>query len=249
VKSSRKLDVRIETPVARLRLRRSAAGNRIDQALAQEICAAAEDIEHDDRVNLVVLDSEGPGFCLGVEEGGAWEERFDFVDAIGRLTRPVIAAVRGDAIAEGLELALACDLRLFSAAAKCGMTQLIEGRLPRHGGTQRLPRIVGRTRAMDLLLSGRLLRAVEAQHAGIASRVFRKQEFDANLRAAIADLQRKGPIALRHAKEAILKGTEMTFDQGVRLEEDLYVLLQTTHDRREGVEAFLKKRKPRYRGK
>ena len=249
MRSSRKLAVRIEPPVAYLRLHLGEQDNRIDQTLAQQLCAAAEDIEHDDRVNLVVLDSEGPSFCLGVEEGGAWEDRFDFVGAIGRVTRPVIAAVRGDAIAEGLELALACDLRFFSDAAKCGMMQLIEGRLPRHGGTQRLPRIVGRTRAMDLVLTGRLLRAAEAERIGIASRVFRRRDFEASLNAAIADLARKGPVALRYAKEAILEGSEMTFDQGVRLEEDLYALLQTTRDRREGVDAFLKKRKPRYRGK
>jgi enoyl-CoA hydratase len=243
------LSLRIEPPVAHLRLQRPAAGNRIDQDLAQRLCAAAEEVEHDDRVALVVLAGEGDAFCVGVEAGGAWQEAFDFVGAIDGLTRPVIAAIRGDAVAEGLELALACDLRFFAENARCGMPQLIDGRLPRHGGTQRLPRIVGRTRALDLLLTGRLVKAAEAERIGIATRVFRRRGFDASLAGVVAELAAKGPIALRYAKEAILKGTDMSFDQGVRLEEDLYVLLQSTSDRREGVEAFLQKRKPRYRGK
>lgn len=244
-----KLGVRLDPPVAHVRLRRPAAGNRIDQDLAQRLCAVAEDLEHDDRVALVVLEAEGDAFCLGVEDGGDWQQSADFVDAIARLTRPVIAAVGGDAIAEGFELALACDLRLLADTACCALPQLLEGRLPCHGGTQRLPRIAGRARALDLLLTGRRIDAAEAERMGIAARVFRRNAFEANVAAAVAELARKGPIALRYAKEAILNGTEMSFDQGVRLEEDLYVLLQTTRDRSEGVAAFLQKRRPRYRGR
>lgn len=247
-RSKEHLSVRIDPPVAYLRLQRPEVGNRIDQDLAQRLCAAAEDIEHDDRVALVVLGGEGDAFCLGVEDGGLWQRDVDFVDAVARLTKPVIAAVHGDAVAEGLELALACDLRFFADSTCCGMPQLSQGRLPCHGGTQRLPRVVGRTRALDLLLTGRLVKAAEAERIGIAARVFRRRGFEASLADAVAELAAKGPIALRYAKEAILKGTEMSFDQGVRLEEDLYVLLQTSQDRSEGVTAFLQRRKPRYRG-
>jgi enoyl-CoA hydratase/carnithine racemase len=248
-KRNGRLGVHIDPPVAYLRLERPDAGNRIDQDLAHRLCATANDVEHDDRVALVVLEGSGESFCLGVEEASAWEGNFNFVEAIAAVTCPVIAAVRGDAISEGLELALACDLRVFSDAAKCGLPQLTEGRLPNYGGTQRLPRIVGRTRALELLLTGRLLGAAEAERIGIASRVFRKVSFDASLATVIAELAAKGPIALRYAKEAILHGGDLTLDQGIRLEEDLYALLQTTADRAEGVDAFLQKRKPRYRGK
>ena len=243
------LRVDVDPPVAYLRLQRPHVGNRVDYDLAQRLCAAAEDLEHDDRVALAVLGGEGESFCLGVEEGGSWQASTDFVGAIGRLTKPVVAAIRGNAVAEGFELALACDLRFFADSARCGLPQLVEGRLPCHGGTQRLPRIVGRTRAIELLLTGRLLDAAEAERIGIAARVFRPRQFEARLADAISELASKGPIALRYAKEAILKGTDMTFEQGVRLEEDLYVLLQTTSDRAAGVSAFLRKRKPRYRGK
>lgn len=236
--------ISIEPPVARLRLDRS----RIDREIAQRVCAIAEDLEHDDRVALVVLEGARESFCLGVENPGEWQGQFDFVEAIARLTRPVIAAVRRDAVAEGLELALACDMRLFSDVARCGLPQLGQGRFPRHGGTQRLPRIVGRTRAVDLLLTGRTVEAVEAERIGIASRVFRAADFDASLAAVVAELAAKGPVALRYAKEAILKSGDLTLNQGIRLEEDLYALLQTTRDRTEGIDSFLKKRKPRYHG-
>jgi enoyl-CoA hydratase/3-hydroxyacyl-CoA dehydrogenase len=244
-----KLIIRIEPPVAYLRLQRPRVGNRVDEQLAQELCDAAHDIEHDDRVALVVVEAAGDAFCLGVGGGGVWQLSSDFVDAVGQLTRPVIAAVRGDAIAEGFELALACDLRVFSDKARCGLPQIAQGYLPRHGGTQRLPRIIGRGRALGLLLTGRLLSADEAERMGLACRVVPKRSFDSSFAKVVADLAAKGPVALRYAKEAILKGTDLTFDQGMRLEEDLYVLLQTTEDRAEGVDAFLRKRKPRYRGK
>jgi enoyl-CoA hydratase/carnithine racemase len=239
------LCLRFDPPVAYLRLQRST----IDCELAQRLCAAADDLEHDDRTALVVLEGNVESFCVGVDEPGDWQRRFDFVQAIADLTRPVIAAVRGDAVAEGLELALACDFRVFSDAVRCGLPQLMQGRLPSHGGTQRLPRIVGRTRALDLLLTGRTLRAAEAERVGIASRVFRRSAFEASLAALVAELAAKGPVALRYAKEAIVKGSDLALDQGIRLEEDLYALLQTTADRAAGVEAFLTKRRPRYRGK
>ena len=240
---------RMSGTVTWLRLDRPAAGNRITLELAQALCEAAAEIELDDRIAVVVLEAAGASFCLGVEERGEWEHRVDWVAAIGRLTRPVIAAVHGDAIAEGLELALACDLRLVSAGAHVAMPQLTLGRLPAHGGTQRLPRIVGRMRALDLLLTGRSVDAYEAEAIGLASRVAAPENFAAALDALIVTLQSKGPIALRYAKEAVLAGSDLMLDQGVRLEQDLYVLLQTTQDRREGIDAFLKKRTPVFTGK
>lgn len=242
------LRVRMSPPVAHLRLDRAACGNRVDQDLARRLCDAAVEIEHDDQIALVVLEAAGDSFCEGVDEPGAWQRQFDFVAAIGQLSCPVIAAIHGDAIAEGLELALACDLRFVAATAHCAMPQLLEGRLPRHGGTQRLPRIVGRARALDLLLTGRSVDAAEAERMGLASRVFRKTGFEAAVKRVAVGLIGKGPVALRYAKEAIIKGSDLTFDQGVRLEEDLYALLQTTADRAEGVESFLQKRSARYRG-
>lgn len=239
----------VEEGVAWLTLARPAAENRIDQATAQRLCELAEDLEHDDRVAVVALEAQGADFCLGIDGGGGWQDALDFVAAIGRLTRPVIAAVNGAAIAEGFELALACDLRVAGTRSAFSLPQLAEGRLPRHGATQRLPRLVGRLRALDLLLTGRRVRAREAASIGLVSRVVAPDRLHAALRDEVATLAAKGPVALRFAKEAVLKGLDLTFDQGVRLEQDLYALLQTTADRAEGIRAFCGKRRPRFAGK
>jgi enoyl-CoA hydratase len=207
------------------------------------------EVELDDRIVVVVLTAAGSSFCVGVDDSGAWERRVDWVDAVARLTRPVIAAIQGDAVGEGLELALACDLRIASDRARFAMPQLAGGRLPVHGGTQRLPRIVGRTRALDLLLTGRTIDANEAEAIGLVARVVPHAELERRLNACVDELRAKGPIALRYAKEAVLKGSDLTTEQGIRLEEDLYALLQTTHDRQEGINAFLQKRKPTFHGK
>jgi enoyl-CoA hydratase/carnithine racemase len=246
--AARGLRVRIVDGIAWLNLERAHAGNRITAALAQELYRSAAELEEDDRVVAVVVAAAGRHFCLGVENGGEWEHQVDWVEAIGRLTRPVIAVVQGDAVAEGLELALACDLRLASDRAGFALPQLQAGGLPSHGGTQRLPRIIGRTRALDLLLTGRRIDAAEAETIGLVSRAIPHRSLAHGVRAVIDTLKGKGPVALRYAKEAVSKGLDLTLDQGIRLEEDLYVLLQTTRDRREGIDAFLQRRKPVFHG-
>ncbi len=234
-------------PVVTLRLDRPAHGNRIDLATAQELCAVADDIQHDETIRVVLLESGGASFCQGVE-GSSPSWSIDWVEAVAALPCPTVCVVQGDAIAEGMELALACDIRLASRRASFAMPQIGEGRLPQHGGSQRLPRLIGRGRALDLLLSGRRVDAREALAMGLVTRTAEHTRLRQTARALIADLARKGPLALRYAKEAVWKGSDMSLDQGIRLEEDLYVLLQTSSDRREGVRAFLEKRKPRFRG-
>lgn len=243
------LGCRVVDGVAWLRLERARADNRVTIDVAQALSDAAAASETDDEVRIVVLAAAGPTFCLGVEAGGDWEQSVDWVGAIARLTKPVIAAVQGDAVAEGLELALACDLRVVSERARFAMPQVTSGHLPSHGGTQRLPRIVGRMRALDLLLTGRTIDAREAEEIGLASRLVPHRDFSRAVDALVDELRVKAPIALRYAKEAVLAGSDLTFNHGVRLEEDLYALLQTTRDRREGVQAFLQKRQPVFQGK
>ncbi len=234
--------------VVRLTLNRPRHGNAVSAELAQALVSAAEAIDLDDSVRLVVVQGAGAHFCVGVEDGGDWQRRCDWVAAVGRLRAPVIAAVRGDAVAEGCELALACDLRLLSTRARLQLPQLAQGRLPCHGGTQRLPRLIGRMRALDLLLSGRAVRAAEAETLGLATRVFPERSLSREVDRLVADLARRGPIALRFGKEAVAAGLDLTLDQGIGLEQDLYVLLQTTADRAEGVRAFLEKRRPEFAG-
>lgn len=236
---------RVQRGVARIELDTAAQGPTIEAATAQALCDAAEAIESDDRVSIVVLRGTGKLFCQAAPK----EQAPDFVAAIAALTMPVVAAVDGMASAEGCELALACDLRIASRKAAFCLPQIGEGRLPSHGATQRLPRIVGRPRALDMLLSGRRVGASEAAAFGLVSRLLPAARLDEAVEEEVSSLRSKGPIALRLAKEAVLKGSDMTLEQGIRLEQDLYVLLQATADRAEGVRAFLRKRRPKFKGR
>jgi enoyl-CoA hydratase/carnithine racemase len=171
------------------------------------------------------------------------------VEALAALTKPTIAVLPGDAIGFGLELALVCDLRMAVDTAHFGMTQVMDGLIPYGGGTQRLPRIVGQTKALELVLLGTPIDAREAYRIGLVNEVVAQESFTTRVDEVLTGLLGKGPIALRLGKEAVHKAMDLTLDQGMRLEEDLYALLQTTHDRAEGVRAFLEKRTPRFSGK
>jgi enoyl-CoA hydratase len=175
--------------------------------------------------------------------------RLDFRQALDRCPQPIIAAIRGYAFGGGLELALACDLRIAGEDAQLGLTEVNLAIIPGGGGTQRLPRLVGRGKALEMILTGARLPAAEALRIGLVERVVPATEV---LRAAL-DLARtlatKAPVALRYAKEAVVKGLELPLADGLRLEGDLSTLLRTTEDRVEGARAFLEKRSPRWTGR
>lgn len=224
-------------------------GLRIGERAAREICDLTAEIDDREDVRVVVVTASGDDFCCGVESPGDWEERHDWVAALAGLSRPTVAALRGEVSAEGAETALACDLRIAADDVRISFPYLRQGRLPRHGATQRLPRCCGRLVALDLLLTGRVVRAAEALRAGLITRRAPVRELQRVVAREAAALAAKGPLALRLAREAVLRGVEMPFEQGVRFEQDLYVLLQTSEDRAEGVRAFLEKRRPVFRGR
>jgi enoyl-CoA hydratase/carnithine racemase len=145
-------------------------------------------------------------------------------------------------------MALACDIRLAAADAILGMPQITQGTIPWDGGTQRLPRIVGRAWATDLLLTGRLIDAQEALKIGLVHEVASQDQLMERAERLASTIAALGPVATRYAKEAILKGMDMTLDQGMRLEMDLNLLLQTTADRAEGIASFLERRQPNFTG-
>ncbi len=236
----------LEDGVARVVFDCRAPDGRLNQRGAQELREAASALVLEPRAAIVVLESAGADFCMGFDEGAVGA---DCVAAIAALPQPVIAVVQGRAWREGCELALAADLRVASADAEFALPQIQEGRLPRYGATQRLPRLVGPTRALELLWSGRPVGAVEAERIGIVSRVAPRGRLQRVVREVVGSLCRCAPLALRLAKEAVRAAGDLTLDQGIRLEQDLYVLLQTTADRAEGVRAFLTGRRPRFRGR
>jgi enoyl-CoA hydratase len=217
--------------------------------LAGELEEVIGRINDDNNVYVVVVTGTGRTFV-------------DFSDArpgerlpsgpaaiIAAIDRPVIAAINGDALGEGLEIALSCDIRIASERARFAMPQVARGRLPKDGGTQRLPRIVGRGKAMEMLLTAKTLSTDEALEIGLVSKVVPYRELAMEVRKLAESIAAKGPLALRYLKEAVIKGMDLTLEQGLRLEADLYFLLHTTADRTEGIKAFREKRKPEFKGK
>ncbi len=237
-----------EDHVARLSLNRPEAGNAINQRLAQELADACLEINQDDDIYVAVITGAGDGaFCHG-SEIEPQEQRHSAAAAIASLDRPVIAAINGDALGAGLELALSCDVRLASDTARFGFPEVGMGLIPMDGGTQRLPRIVGRAKALELILAAETISAGEALEIGLVNKIVAPERLTAETQAMARTIAAKGPIALRYAKEAVNKGLDLTLEQGLRLEADLYLLLHTTVDRTEGIRAFLEKRPPRFKG-
>ena len=236
-------------------LNKPEAGNRLDQLMAQELAEVCSQINGDPDIYLAVITGAGETFCTGGEARSASPAAEDILtgqsaaEAVAGIDRPTLAAVNGDALGEGLELALACDLRIASDRAKMGLPQIAEGRIPADGGTQRLPRIVGKGKALEMVLTGEIMDAREAYETGLVNKVVSHTELMTEVEALVKTLAAKAPIAMRYAKEAVHKGLDLTLEQGLRLEADLYFLLHTTSDRTEGVTSFLQKRAPQYKGK
>jgi enoyl-CoA hydratase/carnithine racemase len=234
--------------IAHVTLNRPEAGNAVNHQMARELEEIFSQINRDDDVYVVIITGAGAAFCNGSEPECIGMELRP-AESVAGIDRPVIAVINGDALGQGLELALSCDIRLASTEACLGLPQVAQGSIPMDGGTQRLPRIVGWGKAMDLLLTAETITAGEALDIGLVSRVVAPEALAGEADKLAETVAAKGPIALRYLKEAVNKGMDMTLEQGLRLEADLYFLLHTTADRTEGITAFREKRPPKYRGK
>ncbi len=232
--------------VAIVTLNRPAAGNKVNQAMDGELAEVGRIINETDDVYVAVITGGGADFCRGAEEEA--EGSVHPAAAVAGIDRPVIAAINGDALGEGLEIALAGDIRIASDQAHFALPQAARGRLPADGGTQRLPRIVGRGKALEILLTAGTISAAEALEIGLVSRIVPPGELAGEAEKIAGTIASRGPLALRYLKEAVNSGLEMTLAQGLRLEADLYFLLHTTADRTEGINAFREKRPPRFEG-
>ncbi|MBI4233854.1 MAG: enoyl-CoA hydratase/isomerase family protein [Chloroflexi bacterium] len=250
-----------EGPLALITLHRPQADNGVDSEMAAELAAVCPALNQDDRVRVVLLTGAGAAFSAGpfpppeLLEGGASPaelsqrlQNLRGAAAVASVEKPFIAAINGPALGMGMELALACDLRLASPLGRFSLPHLAHGLLPWDGGTQRLPRITGRAWALDMLLTGREVDAREALSMGLVHQVVPHGELLAKARELGGRIASYGPIAARYAKETVWQGMDMALEQGLRLEADLNILLQTTVDRAEGIRSFLERREPKYRG-
>lgn len=235
--------------------------NALNAALLAELLAAFDDAAGDEGVRALVLTGAGEkAFVAGADinelavqtpvGGRDKAKRVQAVfDRIERLGKPVIAAVNGFALGGGCELAMACTMRLAADTAKFGQPEINLGLIPGYAGSQRLPRLVGRGRALELLLSGHSISADEALRIGLVNRVVPAGQLMAEARALAHTLASKAPIAVRYILDAVARGLDLPLADAQDYEATLFGLISTTDDMREGTRAFLEKRKPEFKGK
>jgi enoyl-CoA hydratase len=247
--------------VAVLTINRPKVLNALNAQTVDEIRRAMLELRHDDAVRSVIVTGAGEkAFVAGADIGELstqdpasgremamrGQHVYDLVEHLGK---PTVAAINGFALGGGCELAMACTFRLAADTARLGLPEVNLGIIPGYGGTQRLARLVGRDRAMDLVLTGRHVGAADALAIGLVTRVVPAASLMDEARAFATELAGKAPLAVRYAMDAITRGLDMPFAQGCALEATLFGLAVATEDMREGTRAFLEKRKPSFSGK
>ncbi len=256
--SPKHLVVTREESVALVQLHRPDVLNALNQALMDELVAALEEADRDDGVRCIILTGGPRAFAAGADireiaEASAVEMlqgyRFQQWERMRRVTKPIIAAVTGFALGGGNELAMLCDLIVAGESARFGQPEINLGLIPGAGGTQRLTRAVGKYRAMELVLTGRQMTAREAETAGLVTRVVPDELVLDESRSLAKEIAAKAPVAVRLAKEAVLKAYDTHLEGGLEFERKCFYLLFATEDRKEGIRAFLAKRPPRFEGR
>lgn len=240
--------------VSTVTLNRPERRNAIDGALRTAIRETFAELDADDAIRVVILTGAGTAFCAGIDlaDGAAAPDPArsrPVAEPLWRFTKPVVAAMNGPAVGGGLELALACDIRIAAERARFGLPEVRIGSLPGSGGTQRLPRIVGPGRAAAMILTGELIDAAAALASGLVTAVHPDDE----LAAAAADLAGRiaanAPLSLVAAKAALRAAEDLGLEAGRVVERDLWARLAATEDRAEGRAAFRERRPPRFTGR
>ena len=258
--SYRTLQYNATPPIVSIVLNRPRASNRVNLAMAVELRDVIQKLRDEEGARVVILTGRGRTFSSGREAISSsrradhshsaleWLGSHRAACTLGEVELPLIAAINGDAIDHGLELALACDIRVAARGARLGITDLSRGVMPWDGGTQRLPRLVGKALALELLFTSRLMDAEEACRAGLVNLVVEPERLMETAKELALEVADGAPIAARYAKEAVVKGMDRTLEQGLRLEADLNLILQSTGDRAEGLSSFLDRRRPEFTG-
>ncbi len=247
--------------VAYATLNRPKVLNALNKATVAELKAAFEDARDDRAVRGVILTGSGDGaFAAGAdirelvdatpleaEEDTRYGQALTIL--IENLGKPVVAAVNGFALGASCELAMACTIRLAAETAKFGQPEVKIGIMPGYGGTQRLPRLVGKGRALQLILTGETIDAWEAHRIGLVNEVVPKAKLIARAEALLQQINSNAPVGVRFSIEAVNKGLETSVEEGLLIEASLFALCGSTDDRREGTTAFLEKRPANFQGR
>ena len=233
--------------------------NAISEQLMTELNAALSSVEEDDAVRSVIITGAGDRiFCAGADLGSAFSGgsvatfiRFGngVMRRIERFPKPVIAALNGHALGGGCEIAMACHFRLLKETARMGQTESNLGIIPGYGGTQRLPRLVGRTKALEFLILGTQIPAPECLALGLVNRLCKEGETLADARALARQIARRPPIATRLIIEAVDEGLEAPIDKASEIEVRAFLKTLRTEDASEGIQAFFAKREPSFKGR
>lgn len=243
--------------VGLITLHRPKALNALNDALMDELGAALLAFDADDAVGAIVITGSAKAFAAGADVGAMREWSYmdvfksDFIsrnwETIRRVRKPVIAAVAGYALGGGCELAMMCDIVIAAQSARFGQPEIRLGIIPGAGGTQRLPRAVGKAKAMDLVLTARMMDAVEAERAGLVSRVVEDEKLIEEALGAAAAITRFSLPAVMMAKECVNRAYEAPLGEGLLFERRLFHSLFATADQKEGMSAFFEKRPPDFR--
>jgi len=246
---------------AYITINRPQALNALNWRTMQELREVFAEIREDAEVAGVILTGAGEkSFVAGADikelaskdPVGAKEFALasqEILGAIESFPKPVIAAVNGFCLGGGCELAMACHIRVASENAKFGQPEVNLGIMPGNGGTQRLPRLIGKGRALELVLTGNMIDAREAHRIGLVNRVVAPEQLLATAEEILGAIYAKGPVAVKLCLEAVNHGMNLTLEEGVRLEANLFGLCFSTEDMKEGTRAFIEKRKPEFKGK
>ena len=263
------MSVRFETDgaVAIVTIDRPEVHNALDAETSDALVRAWLRLRDDDALRVAIVTGAGErAFCAGADLRGVGDfyrsmssaqrlRRSEQTPGLGGITRnlavdkPIVAAVNGYCLAGGLELALACDLRIASENATFGLPEVTRGIMPGAGGTQRLPRLVGPERALDLILTGRRIDAREAERIGLVSRVVPLESLRGEALAVAGAIAANAPLAVRAAKSAVWRGLDLPLEEGLRLEQLLAEPVRQSEDAQEGPRAFVEKRRPEFKGR
>ena len=246
--------------VAIITINRPEKRNALNIQTRAEGAAVLDELRDDDSIRVVIFTGAGDkAFIAGADiaefaERTSLQQRAIMLErglfnAIDTFPKPVIAMVNGYCLGGGCELALACDIRIASDTASFGQPEINLGIIPGGGGTQRLPRLVGEGKAMEMILSGEIINAQEAFRCGLVNQVVPADHLEPKTMEVANRIAEKSPIALRLAKEAVKLASRSNLDEGLRREVDLFALCFSSEDKDEGVKAFLEKRKPDFKGK
>jgi enoyl-CoA hydratase len=240
-------------------LRRPEALNALNTKVVTELITALSDFEKDDEVRCLVLAGSEKAFSAGADIGEMANATavqmamtghfFPLWDKVGRYPKPIVCALSGFVLGGGLELAMSCDVLVASETTQLGQPEIDIGVMPGGGGTQRLTRAVGKYKAMEMILTGRRIGAEEAKTLGLVSRVVPKEAYLEEAKKVANEIASKSPVAVRLAKMAVNKAFEMGLSDGLDFERELFYLLFASEDAKEGMKAFMEKRKPEFKGK